>query len=236
MTLEFHIPLYSVAFTFRHLLFLPDLSTDSSMNNGSVSRNSRIAHRHPLEYAIQSTPSSSPCSSPSPQSDIDSDDGFWIDEMELRSAIASTPESQLRDIVEKLVRGNSLIRRAFVRELRCRSTDTTPSSSPSRRRRKVLHKKRRSSERAHYFPCTASSPSCINCGRVFLNGWDGGLQKCLSDGPCAYHPGTLEVFEFSPTINTHGRPGHTMKMWTCCEGDPDTSGCIFANTHHVGSF
>ncbi len=190
MTLQFHIPLYSVAFTFRHLLFLPGLSTDCSMND-SVSRNSRIAHRpHPLEYAIHSTPSSSPCSSPSPQSDIDSDDGFWIDDMELQSVIASTPESQLRDIIEKLARGNSFIRRAFVRELRCRSADTTPSRSPSRPRRKVLYKKRRNSERAHYFPCTASSPSCINCGRVFLNGWDGGLQKCLSDGPCAYHPGT----------------------------------------------
>ncbi|KAF8902178.1 hypothetical protein CPB85DRAFT_1438824 [Mucidula mucida] len=176
---------------------------------------------------------SSPGSSPSPPSDSDSDAFPWTPEpgLELKSAIAMTPEAQLRTIMEKLA-GNPTIRRSIAREL---SFVAKPRVTPPPRR-KSLHKKRPSAEQAMAeirSPTLVSLPSCVKCGRVFSDGWEG-LQKRLSEGPCVFHPGSLEVFEF-PAPNAEGR-AHTMSMWTCCEADHDTSGCVSANTHHFGSF
>ncbi|KAF9443498.1 hypothetical protein P691DRAFT_797346 [Macrolepiota fuliginosa MF-IS2] len=52
---------------------------------------------------------------------------------------------------------------------------------------------------------------------------------------CHYHPGRVETedYEFL-TMNTKGRPYkvvQTVSMWSCCEGDDISPGCVIAPAH-----
>jgi len=163
---------------------------------------------------------SSVCSSPFPHSDSEDMEEDALEFVDLKLIIATTPETQLRAMMLKLARSNTQVRHAITKELQ----PPTPQivAKPHRRSRRP-RRRHRDSE------CPPST--CSNCSKDVSDG------DCLDI--CVYHPGQLEddVFEFL-SKTPEGRVFKILKtvsMWSCCEDEPSSAGCVSAPIHVQGN-
>ncbi|KAF8824810.1 hypothetical protein HHX47_DHR7000629 [Lentinula edodes] len=163
---------------------------------------------------------SSICSDSShfPQSDSEDSDYQNTSTKDLQTIIATVSETQLRATMLKLAGRSTQFRDAVARELNLKSSQSV--TKPSRRSRRF----RRSTGSNTSCPPILT---CSNCGQ----GFDGGDTR----DTCHYHPGQLEdeIFEFM-SQTPEGRIFKVLKtvsMWSCCEEEPGSVGCVNAPVH-----
>ncbi|KAF5358814.1 hypothetical protein D9758_008549 [Tetrapyrgos nigripes] len=140
-----------------------------------------------------------------PDSDSDSTDETWLDPVALEAIISTAPASHLRAVMVKLAASNQPFQHAIARELEATSRHHKSESGQSKLTN-VVH--------------------CANCGQSY---------RQSAPTTCVFHPGHLEeeVFDFMSMSPTGLRLtfSKTISMWSCCEDDAESRGCVVAPGH-----
>ncbi|KAF5327809.1 hypothetical protein D9619_004719 [Psilocybe cf. subviscida] len=195
-------------------------------------------------------PPSSVFDTPSDSDDSDDSDAP-LPPSGLRTSVAALPESKLRRIMVKLAASNPRFHRAIMKELACAREFTgdavdTPPETPikagrEQRRRKRHARKEHMQESdvesldeaslAHEpqrnfknLSVTTVGHACVHQGSAAIHSNETSTEEYV------YHPGHLdeEVYEFfSPSTNHEPcKVVRTVTMWTCCDEDEWSPGCV----------
>jgi len=133
----------------------------------------------------------------------------------LRSSIALLPAAKLRGLLLQLSNRDARFQRAIMKELSCMETDASPTTptTPTLAKQRKWHRKARPNVKN----LSISTKSLCALSR-------------LHDDECMYHPGRLEeeVYEFISVLPDETHVVRKVTMWTCCDEDEWSPGCMSA--------
>jgi len=146
----------------------------------------------------------------------------------LHASIAAVPDSTLRTIMIKLAESSPQFYRAVMKELAyAQASGDSPLTTPTTPKIRKPER-RRSKLRSHHKTLTISTQTPIrNHQRHISNA----TERLSYQSGCVYHSGNLEdeVYEFlsgTPDDMTH--KVRTLRMWSCCDEDEWSPGCMSA--------
>lgn len=181
--------------------------------------------------------SSYPSSPPSTDSEVEySSPG-------LHASIAAVPDSTLRAIMIKLAESSPHFHRAIMKELgSAQASGESPLTTPTTPKIRKPER-RRSKRRSHHKTLTVSTQTPIHNHQRHISNVT--VTERLYQSGCVYHSGqfslwsfsdcgwtttgNLEIYEFlSGTPDDMAHEVRTLRMWSCCDEDEWSPGCMSA--------